>query len=69
MKSIFQKVFQVVGTVGQIFNQFGGYVPAKYQGPVAIGIGIAQGVVGVIGHYYTPDGQKITPVPPPPQVN
>lgn len=56
MKSFLNKLFQITAVAGQVTNQFGGLVPAKYQPPIAIGIGILQGVAGAFAHYYNPDG-------------
>jgi hypothetical protein len=68
MKSVFSKIFQVVAIAGQAFNMYSGFIPAKYQDKIAIGIGMAQGGIGVVAHYYNPDGTKITPVPSPPVI-
>lgn len=56
---------QVVGTVGQGLNVFGGYIPPKYQGFVALGLGLAQTVVAGIAHGYNTDGtpQSVAFVP------
>jgi hypothetical protein len=68
MKSIFSKILQGTAIAAQIANQFGFLVPPKYQPHVVVGLGIAQGIAGVIAHYYTPEGVLINPVPAPPKV-
>jgi hypothetical protein len=59
MKAVFNKIFQATAMATQVFNLHGDVLPPNYQKNTAIGIAVAQGVVGVLAHYYTPSGEKI----------
>lgn len=58
MKSLFNKVFQSVALAGNVFVQYSDFIPPKVKAPVAVGIGVAQTIVGIIAHFYNPDGTK-----------
>lgn len=60
MTRIFNLVFQIVATLGQIFSVVSGMIPGKYQVLVATIIGALQAVVGVVAHNYNPDGTPAT---------
>lgn len=47
---------QSVALIAQLFNQVGGVVPAKYQVPIALGIGVAQSIMAFVAHFTNPDG-------------
>jgi hypothetical protein len=54
-------VLQVLGIIisfGTIL-QSGTYIPMKYVPFVVLVVSAAQGLLGWIGHYYTPSGTKI----------
>lgn len=56
MKFSFNAVVQVLGTVAQGANSFGGFVPARYQVPFALGVGALQAVTALLSHFANPDG-------------
>ena len=55
-------IAQILATVLQGLNMFGGMVPAKYQPFVAFALTVVQGGIALMNHYYSPDGTKL-PVP------
>lgn len=56
MKFSFNAVVQVLGTVAQGANSFGGYVPPRYQVPFALGVGALQAVTALLAHFSNPNG-------------
>jgi hypothetical protein len=51
---------QTLGFVVQGVNQFGGFIPPEYHLPIALAVGAAQGVMGIIAHSFNPDGTPAT---------
>lgn len=59
MTSKMHWVYQILATLLQGINFFGGVVPAKYQPFVAFALILVQGGLGLYNHYYTPAGARI----------
>jgi hypothetical protein len=53
------KITQVLAIIGQLANQFGGFIPVAWQPVVAISLGILQGVGALIAHFSTPAGAPL----------
>lgn len=68
MKSFLSKLIQASLTFGQVFNQYSDLLPTKYKATVTVVFSAIQGLVGVIAHFYTPQGTLIVPIPNPPIV-
>lgn len=73
MRSFLARLAHAVAITGQVFNSYGGIIPQKHQGPVAVGIGLAQLVIGHLQHNSNPDGTPAAlPFKPPvvpPKIN
>lgn len=68
MKFSINMILQILMTAGQAGNAILDFVPAKTKPAVAAGLGIIQGVVGLIAHFSNPDGTnaKVAYIPPKP---
>lgn len=51
---------QITGLGLQALNIWGGLIPPKYQGFVAMGVALAQGLTAQKAQYSNPDGTKAT---------
>lgn len=60
MKFSTNMLMQILATVGQIFNQVGGFIPTKYQPVIAGILGGAQLIVGGLAHYSNPDATPVS---------
>jgi hypothetical protein len=56
MKFKLNTVVQVIGVGLQLYNQYGGMVPTKYQPAAAAIVGAIQGIVALMAHFSNPDG-------------
>lgn len=60
MTSLFNKIYQISSVVGNVLVQNSTLIPVKYHPVIGGIIGVSQGLVAIIGHYYSPKGFKIT---------
>ena len=60
MKFSWNVLLQILGVVFQAVNGLGKLVPPKAQAVMAVGVGTAQGVIGAIAHFYTPNGTPVS---------
>lgn len=68
MTSFLAKLLHATAIGGQVFAAYGGIIPPKYQGPIAIGLGAIQFTIGQIQHGQNPDGTPARLPFTPPQV-
>jgi len=47
---------QIIGVGLQIYNQYGGLLPTKWQPVAAATVGILQGISALFAHFSNPDG-------------
>lgn len=52
-------IAQILATILQALNMFGGFVPVKYQPVIAFALTVVQGAMGLYNHYFSPTGVKI----------
>ena len=64
MKFSWNVLLQILGVVFQAVNGLGKLVPPKAQAVMAVGVGTAQGVIGAIAHFYTPNGVPVSTLTP-----
>lgn len=68
MTSFLAKLMHATAIGGQVFAAYGGIIPVKYQGPIAIGLGALQFTIGQIQQTHNPDGTPAELPFRPPQV-
>lgn len=74
MKGFWGKLSHIVAIGGQTFNAYGGLIPHQHQPKIAVGLSLAQFVIGQLQHSSNPDGTPATepykgPTAPPARFN